>query len=211
MPGFRRVGWLIDLAGCSLFICSSSSLITAAGCGRVESSGAYSGGQQAVGENGQTHDERRFIFTELMRPTPCFPRQLPVVGDGADCALTVTTIVASSACDCGARALDSASQKLRSASLATLERESYCGHAGEVACEDLCVCVVPQLRGSDGVRCRNEPSAKDLTGWCYVAPEQGLGDKSQLAMCNDEQARTVHLLGPAYQPNNALVLSCYER
>jgi hypothetical protein len=95
-------------------------------------------------------------------------------------------------------------------SLAALERDAYCDAADASRCDELCVCAVPQLHGTLAERCRNEPDAEDIAGWCYVAPEQGLGDREQLAMCSAEQARTVRLFGLTSQPDNVFTLSCYE-
>ncbi|HET9932051.1 MAG TPA: hypothetical protein VFQ35_15215 [Polyangiaceae bacterium] len=172
-------------------------------CGLVVGCGSADGDPQP--------DDRakQFEFNELVRPAPCFVRELPVAGDGAACVLTKTKLLGQTSCDCEKVGLGVAPPELASATKQTLRRESLCDAPGGLACESLCVCVVPQLHDELGERCRNDPNAEDIAGWCYVAPAQGLGNASQLETCSADNARELRLFGVTPSENTILTLSCY--
>jgi hypothetical protein len=153
---------------------------------------------------------KQYAFTELVRPVPCFPRALPIAGDGAACAMTTARLLAQSSCDCEKEGLSVAPAELVQATRATLRRAGSCDNAEGLACEALCVCVVPQLHDALAERCRSEPEAEDIAGWCYVAPAQGLGDPAEVANCNQENARELRLFGIGPGPQRELTLSCYD-
>ena len=153
---------------------------------------------------------KQYAFTELVRPVPCFPRALPIAGDGAACAMTTARLLAQSSCDCEKEGLSDAPAELVQATRATLRRYGSCDNAEGLACEALCVCVVPQLHDELAERCRSEPDAEDIAGWCYVAPAQGLGDPAEVASCNQENARELRLFGIAPGTQRELTLSCYD-
>jgi hypothetical protein len=63
-------------------------------------------------------------------------------------------------------------------------------------CERLCFCELKQLSGDDLAACQNGGVRAGVNGWCFVAPNQGLGtleaieqnDYSYQAACPDPQA-----------------------
>lgn len=155
-------------------------------------------------------DIKPFAFTELVRPAPCLVRELPLAGDGAACALTTTRLVAQASCDCEKAGLREAPAELGATTRASLRAEALCDDAEGLACDALCVCVVPQLHDELAERCRSEPDAEDIAGWCYVAPKQGLGERAQLMSCSEENGRELRLFGISPGTEKVLTLSCYE-
>lgn len=157
-----------------------------------------------------SRDPKAYAFTELVRPAPCLVRELPLAGDGAACALTTTRLVAQASCDCERAGLRAASAELVASTRASLRGEALCDDAEGIACDALCVCVVPQFHDELAERCRSEPDAEDIAGWCYVAPNQGLGEGTQLTSCSEENARELRLFGISPGTERVLTLSCYD-
>ncbi|HEX2879566.1 MAG TPA: hypothetical protein VHO25_08510 [Polyangiaceae bacterium] len=96
-------------------------------------------------------------------------------------------------CDCTeegyAPIAASESEAAAQAAIGTYRCDSAC-------CETLCFCELKQLTGEDLAACQNSGVRVGENGWCFVAPNQGLGaleaiemnDHSYQARCPDPQA-----------------------
>ena len=122
----------------------------------------------------------------------CLPRKLPVetCTDAADprngqvsCTLIEAVRRPGKGCDC-----DSPGRRVPDPSVV---REEMRG-----GWDDMCLCEITQLSGSDGQVCRNDTS--DIiapAGWCYVEPARGLGNPNLVRMCGDTEKQVMRIVG----------------
>lgn len=142
------------------------------------------------------------------RATACLPRALPVREARAQCVVTVASPDSDNNCGCVEPGLEPLSLGLRELALRQLGAAGYCGAVSAPACADYCVCAVGQMTGSDEKTCQEKPDASGPSGWCYVAPEQGLGSWSQVEQCPAGQQQVVRVLGAWRRPGQVLMLTC---
>jgi hypothetical protein len=64
-------------------------------------------------------------------------------------------------------------------------------------CTDLCVCEFLQLEGPELLACQNgtehELSPAPI-GWCYVSPDQGIGNPELVSSCPDSERRLIRIV-----------------
>jgi hypothetical protein len=122
----------------------------------------------------------------------------------------VTAVLDGQACRCDAPGL---SGPVEGAARDTINNylwtNGVCSGVGQVACEDECVCQLNQAQGSDLTACQSGHPPDDSNGWCYVSPDEGLGDPSLVAGCVPSQRRKLVFYGDTAQsPDNVSVMGC---
>jgi hypothetical protein len=112
------------------------------------------------------------------------------------------------ACDCSAFGRLDPDETARATMVDFLRRLGQCDNQSLDACDDYCVCETPQLEDDDWTACQHDSSpATSTPGWCYVAPEQGVGSDAVLEDCTSTRVRFV---GDSV-PSGAFVLfGCHE-
>ncbi|HEY3498341.1 MAG TPA: hypothetical protein VGK73_26785 [Polyangiaceae bacterium] len=76
-------------------------------------------------------------------------------------------------------------------------------------CADVCLCDVHQAEGPSLENCQREIAPPPNThGWCYVAPEQGVGVPELVAECPDYDRHRLIFRGDAVPRDELFVLAC---
>jgi hypothetical protein len=75
------------------------------------------------------------------------------------------------------------------------------------ACSDLCACEVPLAQGEDKTMCQNDGNLSGGEGWCYVAPEEGVGSPHLVAECGAHPQR-MRFLETGIGEDDFAVLAC---
>ena len=122
---------------------------------------------------------------------------------------------AAAACDCEAVGRTPVSAERRATVVEHLKLYGQCseGRTDDMPdCSELCVCEVPQAEGSDWSACERDPSPSDTApGWCYVSPEQGVGDPALVDVCPDSLRSRIRLLPDTrLSPNELFLLGCHS-
>lgn len=143
----------------------------------------------------------------------CLPRALPAEPSGATTCRVYAVPLGISHCDVPSR--PAAAAAAASTVLDYVSSEGQCrkdeGVTGEVPrCSDLVVCDVAQAEGTDLAACQNElEPPPDTNGWCYVAPEDGIGSAELVELCSQLDRRRVRFFGDAEpRPDEIFVLAC---
>lgn len=80
--------------------------------------------------------------------------------------------------------------------LGDLESSRFCGDTGQPACDELCVCELSQLEGSELEQCQTEPAVDaSLSGYCYIDAEAGLGNPDLTDYCPVGRKRRLRFVG----------------
>jgi hypothetical protein len=73
------------------------------------------------------------------------------------------------------------------------------GCPNDPCCSESCLCEFIQLRGDELAACQNGTEYEldpDPIGWCYIDPDQGLGDPSLVDDCSPFDRRIIRMLTP---------------
>lgn len=166
--------------------CGWGMLLGALGC---SGESAVVGGNDVEGAAGSEADkpgEGAGTVTRYVAPISdgeglCLPTELPIEADGtAACKIFTTRVADTCACDAVNRSAVSASQGDAVRQYAA--ENGYCDESGTPACADLCVCENLEATGDALVACLTD-EASTADGWCYVAPDQGIGVPRLVADC----------------------------
>lgn len=172
----------------------------AGGCGRVSQPGDEPGANAMAGTTLDTPTE--------FRATACLPRVLPVDHGEASCSVLVANLSPNAPCECAVPGLTPAKVATRAAVRGQLNFWGYCDTVGASDCSDRCVCEVLQMTEDAALLCRSEPTSPGLAGWCYVAPNQQLGDWSEVSDCAPDQKQALRVLGIQQDVDHVLMLAC---
>ncbi len=220
-----KLGWVVvgvsSLLGLVACIQGESPIV-----GTEEETGG-TGGSGAAGGTGGTGatgpdpvGSSNYYLTQLRavandQDASCMPRRLSV-GDDGRVACTLSSIEpkflgSDAACDCEAAGRTPVDEQRRTTVLQHLHEHGQCGvDQGLPDCETLCVCDVAQAEGADWTECEQNPTpSEDARGWCYVAPDQGVGVPALVDDCEREPKVRIRFLNETVLPTDALlVLGC---
>lgn len=146
----------------------------------------------------------------------CLPRPLaPEISESLSqpgrvpCLVTeATQVPEGGACSCdgpGRSPLDGEHAVARRAILDEIELDGQCGAAMGIDCQALCLCEVSQLDGDELAACREGSESRDSYGYCYVDPEQGLGDARLVSKCRSTERRKLRFVGEGLPKNRSIV------
>jgi hypothetical protein len=98
---------------------------------------------------------------------------------------------------------------------AQLQKDDYCTPTagGLPACNEFCVCLIPEHQPPEKDQCLNDPNYVSQTGWCYVDPlpedqgGQGVGnpDIVQACLASGQQPRILRF---EPQPGAIAYIAC---
>jgi hypothetical protein len=137
----------------------------------------------------------------------CLPRPLAVDPDTYKVPCSVVEVVGSSGtggdcdkfCKDNKRTPVAPGDPMRNAVVDSMSRSSLCGTSSTAACNDMCLCVLPQEEGDNLGTCQNadEGTVASLPpGYCYVDPEAGAGSNTDLVEnCPSTQRRILRFVG----------------
>jgi hypothetical protein len=149
-------------------------------------------------------------FAELLREGPglCLPRSLPLTADGAVACAIGSYSFGDPECACDAPGL-APSARLRNTAVRELFDAGVCTSAGPTSCSNVCVCEVAPFEDEALAACLGDGDAElDGPGWCYVAPDQGLGGEALVADCPPASRQRLRYGNLDAVPHDGLVLSC---
>jgi hypothetical protein len=147
-------------------------------------------------------------------PSQCLARALPIENDPASpeyghvpCAVVEALPPSASACSCdparGRVSLETANPNLRSAVEEQLTLREVCGGATGHACRDYCMCQIEQLSGERLANCQNGNDDASAFGYCYVDPEQGVGNPELVEDCTETRQRILRFVGDGLPANGS--------
>lgn len=160
-------------------------------------------GTEGPQQGGTTH---QFLspFNFSNDPALCMPARLPVSNGAASCV--VVEVVGSDEehadCTCSGPARRPASAALAELVQSDMLFQGFCQNPEDCAAH--CFCEVEHLTGSAGALCENEAAAGDAVGWCYISPEQGLGNPELVEHCPATEQRQLRVLGIERQSEDDL-------
>jgi hypothetical protein len=67
---------------------------------------------------------------------------------------------------------------------------------------------VTPLSGAALSQCENAADPKLGDGWCYIDPDNGVGEPTLVDHCPGSAARAIRVVGAPTQPNQELRLLC---
>ena len=146
------------------------------------------------------------IFVEVL-PTDsngCLPRALAPPEFGSDChMIEATTDAAAAGCSLPARSAVS-SEEVARAVRSRMEAGGLCGPAQGPTpdCTEFHVCEIAEADSS----CLQAVPSPDAVGWCYIDPDNGVGDPSLVASCPASSRRIVRFVGADTPVRSAVVL-----
>lgn len=143
-------------------------------------------------------------------PTICMPRPLPIDAEGnPECKLyaVVPGTQSNGSCRCASASQRPASEEATAAILDLFARELACDFESTPACSELCACEVPLAEGEDKTTCQNDAELSGGEGWCYVAPEAGVGSPHLVTECGQRPWR-VRYLETGIVADDFAVLAC---
>lgn len=142
------------------------------------------------------------------RPGLCMPRTLPLGADGAVACAIASYSFGDPECSCDGPGL-APSARLRNVVLRQLDAAGSCMSEGRTSCANLCVCEVLPFEDEALAACLGDGEAQfDRPGWCYVAPDQGLGGEALVAECEPAFRQRLRHENLDAVPHDGLVLSC---
>ncbi|HEY4107170.1 MAG TPA: hypothetical protein VGM44_24895, partial [Polyangiaceae bacterium] len=178
------------------------------GCSSKSDSGGAGGGA-APGTATETLIDT-FITGVVPNPALCLPTMLPVASDSSAACIVFAAANTGGTCACSGAGRSPVDATVVSRVTFQLELEGACGFESGVDCASFCVCEVAPAEGPNRDDCVNSVTpAASTTGWCYVAPADGIGSIDVVADCPDGQQERLRLLGDA-QPvaGESLFLAC---
>jgi hypothetical protein len=179
--------WLVFGTGLLALGCSGSSAVV----GGNESGGTGGGSSDASPEQ---ESLQRYSTRIRSDPGLCLPRELPLNANGsAACKIFAAAPSGSDSCACDTANRAPVSEKTRDAVRALAKEQLLCDEPDTPACADYCVCEDLPIASDDLPACLDSEEAS-LDGWCYVAPDVGLGTLS--TPC-EAGRQTVRFLGSA--------------
>jgi hypothetical protein len=142
----------------------------------------------------------------------CLPRALSVIelegGRGANCTI-VEADPRTTSCNL-AEARSGVNDAIASVVYERLRRTNGCQDV-DGDCRDFNLCEIGPLEPgtADHQSCLTSDNPTG-NGWCYVDPEQGLGDESQVARCPATEKRRIRFAGAAMPKKGALTFFACE-
>lgn len=214
----------------SLGACAGPDVLVGANAGKGGSAGAGldasgSGGSSAaatggVGAGATDGGESVTYYLNQIRFDPaatsdtsikCLPRPLtPDASGAAPCEVyPVVPLANGTACSCDAPGLTGPIEGAARDSVAEyLRANGICGGAGQLSCEAECICQLPQADGDELSACQSGRTPTDSSGWCYVAPNEGLGDSGAVTTCDATHQQALVFYGPARSPDYLTIIAC---
>jgi hypothetical protein len=146
-------------------------------------------------------------------PSQCLSRPLPVNSDPASpefgqvpCAVVEALPRGSQACSCdatrGRTGLETAHPNLARTVRERLAIQGVCD-GGRRACDDYCLCQLAELEGPDRIGCQDGATDPDTFGYCYVDPDQGIGNPELVSDCSPTTRRILRFVGENLPANGS--------
>jgi hypothetical protein len=136
----------------------------------------------------------------------CLANELEVSADArVSCELLEVTAPMAGACQpCNGDGRGDGSPSKVSALRERLSDSRYCGQPGQPGCDELCVCGLAQLDGSELEACQNETTVSaNVAGFCYIDAALGIGEPGLVRDCPAGRKRRLRLLGAGVPRSNA--------
>ena len=85
-----------------------------------------------------------------------------------------------------------------------------CGGDTNIACSSYCYCEIERLSGAELDICLNSlTDPGGIYGYCYVDPNEGVGNPGLIAACPDTQPQIIRFLGENVpSPGAASFIAC---
>lgn len=155
----------------------------------------------------------------------CLPRRLAFDAAGqAPCQIyPVTALADGQTCHCDAPGFGGPPEGgARDTVIDYLRSNGYCSEPDQPPCdcssppqplcENLCICQLRQAQGSDLTVCQSGQAPTDSNGWCYVSPDEGLGDPSLVSECQPTARSTLLFYGDSARSSDALsIIGCFTQ
>jgi hypothetical protein len=177
-------------------------------------SGATTGGGGEAYETGSTTLWMSQVWRDVLEgddPSPCLPKRLPVDSEGnPTCTLYAAALpVEGGSCACASAPQRAASAEAAAAVVEYLANSGQCDFESTPACAELCVCEVLQAQGADKTSCQNDTVLSEGgEGWCYVSPNDGIGNPSLVSECASTQKWRMRFLETGADPESDFVIAC---
>lgn len=128
-------------------------------------------------------------------PAMCLPARLPVNDGAASCVMVevVGKNEEHADCTCSGPGRRPASAPLAELVQSDMLFQGRCQNDEDCAAH--CFCELHHLTDSARAQCENEEEIGDAVGWCYVSPEQGLGNPELVEQCPATERRRARVLG----------------
>ncbi|MGC4064608.1 MAG: hypothetical protein QM784_08180 [Polyangiaceae bacterium] len=134
----------------------------------------------------------------------CLPRPLtPGESNQLDCAVVeASTNAAWNQRSCIDRGRVDVRPTIAPAVLHQMKADEICDVEGKLPCSEFHLCELKQLSSTDPdnalSKCQNEEgieASSSVPGYCYIAPEQGIGNASLVNNCPATQKQKLRLVG----------------
>jgi hypothetical protein len=149
-------------------------------------------------------------FREALAPT-CLPRPLVTENGEVPCTVVEASLQGGDCtCDASRGRVARTSGTIAAAVREELAALSLCGDITGVSCSDYCICDVRQLSGSELDECQNSVSPPSVSyGYCYVDPDNGIGNPDLVATCPETQRQIIRFVGEEFPaPGAAGFIAC---
>jgi hypothetical protein len=188
------------------------TLVAALGCSGESAVVGANKTQATGGETSMSAESSGTVtrYLDLIRDAPgaCLPTQLPVEDDHTAACKIFTATTDPERCPCDSANRGPATDAARDVVRNTVREREFCDGQGTPACSDFCVCEDLEASGQALAECMGGgETASD--GWCYVAPDDGIGSPSVVADCTTEVHAKIRFMNGAAMPAGELaVLAC---
>jgi len=152
------------------------------------------GGDDSAGSGGR----RVNYVVKTVIPGACLPRPLAGENDSLPCQVIEAKPPSAVTCSCDASMgrSEGVLDGVRDAVEDELVAQGECGGDTNIACSSFCLCEIEQLSGAELDTCLNSLSDPGgIYGYCYVAPNDGVGNPGLIAECPATQPQIIRFLG----------------
>jgi len=150
----------------------------------------------------------------LRIPSQCLPRPLPVTTDEESpdfghvpCAIVEALRPGGNACSCDAARgripLGATNENLVDAVKERLAGQGVCDGITGRACDDYCLCQLDELEGEELRACQDGTEDPNAYGYCYIDPDQGIGNPELVENCSATRQRLLRFLGDGLPANGS--------
>jgi hypothetical protein len=164
-----------------------------AGGSSAGASGSGGAGAGGAGNSGTGGSSTTNVFVDQLPSGPdgCLPRALSPF-DGVCKIIEATTVPARSSCSEPGRS-PVTSQAIIEGARSRLQASNLCGspQAPVLDCSLFLFCEIVEANDS----CLTTSPSPDAVGWCYIDPDNGIGDPSLVARCPATSRRIVRFVG----------------
>lgn len=158
---------------------------------------------------GGTTNQWLDVLASLNEPNSCLPAVLPVTNGVTSCV--IVEVVGSEEehadCSCSGAGRRTVTPALAELVLGDMLFQGLCANAEDCAAH--CLCEVERLTDELGAQCESQEATDDAVGWCYVSPEQGLGNPELVEQCPSNEQRRLRVVGvEPRSPDDMYYVAC---